>query len=109
MTNFVDRWTDAAQPFICNEKDVIIKLELDEEALKNHMAEYQASIPKPLAEHLQHLQDSSSGHHSHHHHRKLYGFVSPKTPNFDQVLIGYAPHPTNKPHQVLPRYLMNVQ
>lgn len=81
MTNFVDRWTDAAQPFICNEKDVIIKLELDEEALKNHMAEYQASIPKPLAEHLQHLQES--GQHSHHHHRKLYGFVTPKTPNFD--------------------------
>ena len=29
-------------------------------------------------------------------------------PNFDQVLIGFTPHPTNKPHKVLPRYLMNL-
>jgi len=25
------------------------------------------------------------------------------------VLIGYAPNPTNKPHEVLPKYLMNLQ
>jgi hypothetical protein len=24
-------------------------------------------------------------------------------------LIGFAPHPTNKPHDVLPKYLMNLQ
>jgi len=40
VTNFADKWTDATQPYISNEKDVIIKLELDEEALKTHMAEY---------------------------------------------------------------------
>ena len=51
-TNFADRWTDAAQPFILNEKDMIIKLELDEEALKNHMSEYQANLPKPLTDYL---------------------------------------------------------
>ena len=40
VTNFADKWTDATQPYIPNEKDVIIKLELDEEAMKTQMAEY---------------------------------------------------------------------
>jgi hypothetical protein len=44
VTNFADRWADASQPYIPNEKDVIIKLELDEEALKTHMAEYNAQL-----------------------------------------------------------------
>jgi hypothetical protein len=34
VQNFADRWTDASQPYIPNEKDVVFKLELDEEALK---------------------------------------------------------------------------
>ena len=29
-------------------------------------------------------------------------------PYFDQVLLAFAPHPTNKPHPVLPRYIMNL-
>jgi hypothetical protein len=40
VQNFADKWIDAAQPYVSNEKDVIIKLELDEEALKNNLAEY---------------------------------------------------------------------
>jgi len=44
VQNFVDRWTDASQPYISNEKDVVIKLELDEEALKQHMTEYQTAL-----------------------------------------------------------------
>ena len=42
VTNFADKWTDASQPYIPNEKDVIIKLELDEEAVKAHLAEFNA-------------------------------------------------------------------
>ena len=42
VTNFADKWSDATQPYIPNEKDVILKLELDEEALKAQMAEYNA-------------------------------------------------------------------
>lgn len=41
VQNFADRWVDASQPYIANEKDVVIKFELDEEALKQHMTEYQ--------------------------------------------------------------------
>ncbi len=41
VQNFADKWTDASQPYIVNEKDVVLKLELDEEAFKNHMSEYQ--------------------------------------------------------------------
>ena len=36
VTDFADKWTDASQPYITNEKDVVIKLELDEEAVKAH-------------------------------------------------------------------------
>jgi hypothetical protein len=43
VQNFTDKWVDATQPYISNEKDVIIKLELDEDALKTHMTEYQAN------------------------------------------------------------------
>ena len=43
VQSFTDRWVDAAQPYIANEKDVVIKLELDEETLKQHQAEYQAT------------------------------------------------------------------
>lgn len=86
VLNHADKWTDATQPYICNEKDVVIRLELDEEALKAHLAEHHAEKRAELP-----------------------GFKESQPPNFDQVLIGFAPHPTNKPHEVLPRYLMNLQ
>ncbi len=92
VQNFADKWMDASQPYIVNEKDVIVKLELDEEALKQHMTEYQNQVQA---------------------HNELEGKFLPgkhalEKPAFDQVLIAFAPHPTNKPHQVLPRYLMNL-
>lgn len=31
---FDDRWVDPSQPYIANEKDIMIKLELDEEMIK---------------------------------------------------------------------------
>ena len=93
VTTFADKWTDASQPYIPNEKDVIIKLELDEEAVKAHMAEFNA---------LQQAHQEAS-------HKFLPGKLNLSQPSFDQVLIGFAPHPTNKPHDVLPKYLMNLQ
>jgi hypothetical protein len=93
VTNFADRWSDATQPYIPNEKDVIIKLELDEEAYKTHMAEYNV---------LQSTHQEAS-------QKFLPGKFDLPPPNIDQVLIGFAPNPTNKPHDVLPRYLMNLQ
>ncbi len=42
VQNFTDRWVDVAQPYIPNEKDVVFKLELDEETLKQHQADFQA-------------------------------------------------------------------
>jgi hypothetical protein len=92
VANHVDKWTDAATPYICNEKDVVIRLELDEEALKSHTAEYQATLSSKEADPFQ-----------------LPGYTPPRPPNFDQMLIAFAPQPTNKPHDVLPRYLMSLQ
>ena len=34
IQTFSDKWLDATQPYISNEKDVVIKLELDEELVK---------------------------------------------------------------------------
>jgi hypothetical protein len=31
-----DRWLEASQPYISNEKEIMIKLELDEELAKQH-------------------------------------------------------------------------
>lgn len=86
-----DKWVDAAQPFIVNEKDVIIRLELDEEALKTQIGEYNASLSGKTG-------DSFT----------LPGYVEPTTPNLDQVLIAFSPHPTSKPHDIIPRYLMHL-
>lgn len=38
----------------------------------------------------------------------LPGEVTPPTINFDQILLGFAPYPTSKPYEVLPRYLMRL-
>lgn len=92
VQNYVDKWTDHAQPYICNEKDVVIKLEIDEEALKAQMAEYNASLSGKHGDPFQ-----------------LPGYTELAPPNFDQVLIAFSPHPTSKPHDVLPKYLMNLQ
>lgn len=88
--NVSDKWTDASQPYIVNEKDIVIKLELDEELLKQQVNEYNTANPNGES------------------NQNLPGRVDVKPPNFDQVLIAFAPNPTNKPHNVLPRYLMNV-
>jgi hypothetical protein len=34
VQHYSDKWADVNQPYIANEKDVVIKLELDQEALK---------------------------------------------------------------------------
>jgi hypothetical protein len=34
VQNYSDRWIEASQPYIANEKEVLIKLELDIEALR---------------------------------------------------------------------------
>ena len=31
---YEDAWLDGSQPFVCNEKDVYLKLELDDDAFK---------------------------------------------------------------------------
>lgn len=89
--NLSDKWTDASQPYVVNEKDIVIKLELDEELLKQQVIEYNTANPSESGNNL-----------------LLPGRLDIKPPNFDQVLIAFAPNPTNKPHNVLPRYLMNV-
>lgn len=39
----------------------------------------------------------------------LPGEVHHAQPSIDQVLIAFAPYPTNKPAEVLPRYLMRME
>lgn len=37
VQSYQDKWSDVHVPYVSNEKEIIIKLELDEEALKQQM------------------------------------------------------------------------
>lgn len=89
VTSHTDKWIDHATPYICNEKDVVIRLEVDEDAYKLQLAEATSG---------QRNGDSF----------QLPGYQEARAPDLDQVLIAYSPHPTNKTHEVLPRYLMSI-
>ena len=38
----------------------------------------------------------------------LPGEIVPAPTSLDQILLAYAPYPTKKPYEVLPRYLMKI-
>lgn len=40
VQKYEDKWLDVQQPYISNEKDIVIKIELDEEALKQQQANH---------------------------------------------------------------------
>ena len=42
---FEDRWVDPSQPYIANEKEIMIKLELDEEMMKQMQQSHASNVP----------------------------------------------------------------
>ena len=51
IQHYQDKWTDASQPYIANEKEIYIKMELDEESLKNQLASHVQSLDASRVSH----------------------------------------------------------
>jgi len=96
-----DVWADGSQPFLPNEKDIYLKLELDDEAFAKYK-EDNGIDPEITIEELQRdMPDqifSGEGFLPGERKRKLWGP--------DQLLLSYTPNPTKSPSMTMPRYFM---
>ena len=65
VQQFSDRWIDAHLPYNANEKEIVIKLELDEEALKqqhqNIVNQYGSLDISKQSHNVSHINDQSLG------------------------------------------------
>jgi len=96
-----DVWLDGSVPYYCNEKDVLLKLDLDEEAFRKYKEEHGIDAATTLEELSRDLPDKDCigpGCLPGERKRKLWGP--------DQVLLSYAPNPTKGPVATMPRYFM---
>lgn len=115
-----DIWENAAEPYLANEKEIYVKLELDQEAVDSLKAAQQEArmigvqpTRKPAEEGdaAEESKDPTTpteagnfqAHKTSDTH-SLPGELTHPVPLLDKILIGYAPYPTNKPHGTLPRY-----
>ena len=101
-----DRWSaePSLQPYLVNERDVLLRLELDAEALHRLQREHRGETQSPDQSALEQPLDESRAEPG----ALLPGEVTPPPPAFDQVLLAFAPFPSNKPAPTLPRYLMKL-
>ncbi len=98
---YEDAWLDGSQPFVPNEKDVYLKLELDEEAFKKYKEDAGLDPEMTLADVQRVRADEESkgdGTLPGERVRKLWGP--------DQVFLSYTPNPTKGPCATMPRYFM---
>lgn len=96
-----DVWNDGSQPFTSNEKDVYLKLELDDEAFAKYK-EDNGLDSEITIEDLQSEKEveicEGEGCLPGERKRKLWGP--------DQILLSYTPNPTTCPSVTMPRYFM---
>ena len=108
-----DIWENPAEPFIGNEREIYIKLELDDGAVEKtkqeELANRNIGVASSKRDELE--PDSKDGHiDSGARDRPLLLGEREKTkPSQDNIIIACAPYPTNKPHEVLPRYLTKIK
>ena len=98
---YSDVWTDANTPFISNEKDVYLKLELDEEAFEKYKEEQGLDAATTLADLARVPEHEEVQGPEAYPGEVKRGLWSP-----DQVLLAFAPNPTDKAGEVMPRYFM---
>jgi len=118
-----DIWEKAAEPYISNDREIYIKLELDPEAAEKVEQEQKLNknigIQRPAPaedsgeqgdpEEQKEVEDvagEATGRQS--EHQSLPGEAEKPKPQHDDIIIACAPYPTNKAHSVLPRYLTRV-
>ena len=109
-----DIWSNAAEPYISNEKEVYFKLELDEEAIEKVKQQQLESknigiIQRIKAEESQENEESKEIVEEETQEKEsLPGERTKKETEFDDIILACAPYPTNKKHDVLPRYLTRI-
>ena len=96
-----DVWLDGSQPYHCNEKDILLKLELDEEAFRRFKVERGLSPQLQLEDlQMEEPEVACEG------EGRLPGEKKRKSWGPDQILLSYTPNPTNGPSETMPRYFM---
>ena len=117
-----DIWEKATEPYISNDKEIYIKLELDPEAAEKVEQERRLNknigIQKPPSaedsadqdaeEHKEAEEGAGEATGRQSEHAPLPGEIEKPEPQHDDIIIACAPYPTNKAHAVLPRYLTRV-
>lgn len=96
-----DVWADGSQPFISNEKDVYLKLELDDEAFAKFKEENELDPNMKLEDMQREKADEICSGES-----ALPGERKRSLWGPDHVLLSYTPNPTRCPSATMPRYFM---
>ena len=120
-----DIWENPEEPYISNESEVYIKLELDEQAvekvkqdeitnknigIQNHGLHADSSEEQLDAGGEENKEGEEGGATARSTDRlPLPGEVGKAQAQHDNIIIACAPYPTNKPRDVLPRYLARIQ
>ena len=101
-----DVWNNVEEPYTADEKDIYLKLELDEEAFAKYKEDNSLDAEMPLEEMHRvismdkNLEDMPSVYPG----EKFYKTMSP-----DKLVVAFAPQPTKGPYDVLPRYMCRLQ
>jgi hypothetical protein len=111
-----DIWMNAMEPFINNEREVYFKLEIDEEAVakvKQDMADnknigIQNKQDEPVEGEEPPAEGEGAGEAEVQDRPPLPGERELLDAELDDIILACAPYPTNKTHDVLPRYLTRI-
>lgn len=102
-----DIWSEPQQPYIANEKDVYLKLSVDEELLKKYKEDNKLDAEMTLQE-IMHKSDAQLAKESWDDENCLPGERKKQQANPNQVMVAFSPYPTAKPYDVLPRYFARI-
>ena len=100
---FQDSWVDQSQPFISNEKDIYIKMTIDDELFKKYKEENKFDAAATLEEVFK-KSDKQIARDSWAEEDGLPGERSHAKESCDTMMVAFSPYPTKGPYDVLPRY-----
>lgn len=107
-----DIWQDQNQPFVANEKDIYLKLTVDDELFNQYKAENKIDAALTLAEAMAPPTEQQLAKESWDDGKAdglLPGERKKSKPNPNQIFVAFAPTPTSKPYEILPRYFNRFQ
>lgn len=102
--HYQDVWSEPEQPFIPNEKNIYVKMELDDEAFNAYKE--QKGLPSEIT--LEDLQQKAEEEKTQQAEGALPGEIARKEWGPDQIFFSYAPYPTKQAYEVMPRSFMRL-